>query len=162
MDQHVLTEGASNSLRDLVKWHFQPLRSGIERESSQNPLSRLQIGPSNPTAATAATFKEASRLIYHDIGQNLLSELVRRYHLAIFVRQFEQRKKALEEYYSTRRVPGVRLAKLVNDALVSETVFPSYSVIKRHMYRGSIWLGLAERFGFAFLALVDLNTTKAQ
>ena len=162
MDQHVLTAKACCSLRDLLVWQFKSRMSGDKPESSQNPLSLLQIGSLNPIAVTAATLKEASQRVYQDIGQSLKAELLRRYHLAIFVRQFEQRKKVLEDYYSQHRVPGVKLATLINDALLKETVFANFKVIQKMLYRGSIWLGLAERFGYPFLALVDLSVTRAQ
>lgn len=89
MDQHVLTEGAGNRLQDLLKWHFKKQSSGIKCVS-QSTLSLLQPGSSNRMAATAAIFKEASRLVEHDAGHSLMSELVRWYHLANFTGQFEQ------------------------------------------------------------------------
>ena len=116
----------------------------------------------NQITVTAATFKEASRLVERDIGHGFMSELLRRYHLAIFDRQFEQRKQVLEEFHKAHSVSRMKISTRVNNELLNETVFKTYNIMTKQVCHARVWTGLLESFGFVFLALVDLDVPKVQ
>ena len=162
LSEHVLSAGAHEALADLLEWYYANQKAGVDSVAyaHQNAVSVMRMGVSTVFRTTPATFREASRLVYHDLGSGLLAEFMRRYRLAVFAIQFGERKQALEEYYRLNPHPSKGRPTAVNDALLKETVFSSYGAMMRHSYRGAVWAGLMERFGYSFLALVDLNAPK--
>ena len=161
MNLDVLSKGAIKRLEELLRWRLKNQSYSI-KHIPQSKLSFPQSRPSNQIVVTAATLKEASRLVDHDLGSSLLAEFIRRYHLAVFAIHYGYRKKALEECYRLNPHPSKGRPTAVNDALLKETVFSSYGAMMRHSYRGAVWAGLMERFGYSFLALVDLDAPKRQ
>ena len=162
MNEEVLSEGAHEALRDLLQWYYKNQRAGVDSvtDVTRNAISICRLGPSTVFNTTPSSFKEASRLVSHDIGSSLLSEFIRRYHLAVYTIQYGHRKKALDEHFCRHPVPYKSRPQLVVEALLKETVFDTYQAMQRQAYRGSVWAGIMERFGFPFLAVVDLNAPR--
>ena len=159
MSRHVFSKGALTSLKTLLVWHMEhrnvSMAVGIEAREFSMMLKGL-----DQIKVTRAQFKEASQHVECDVGLDLLQELVRRYHLAVFGHHYEKRKRELELFYKSRLPPGVKLATLVNGALLKETVFRTYDIMMKHVYQAKVWTGLLMYFGIAALVIVDLAQPK--